>query len=83
MKNGICVKCGSAAVCTSEMGFQQDAYRMPLGGIFDGVISVTRLDYVCTQCGYYEEYIVEREALDKIAEMAKAGKRDWRRVPVS
>ena len=81
MKNGICPKCASPTIYTTEMGFQQDSYKMPLGGMFDGVAPVNRRDFVCTECGYHEEYIVEKEALVKIEEMAAAGKRGWRKVP--
>lgn len=80
MKNGICLKCDSPTVYVSEMGFQQERYLMPLGGMLDGVMPVTRRNYVCTNCGYFEEYLVERAALEKIAEMAKNEKRGWLQV---
>jgi len=83
MKNGICVKCASPTIYTSEMGFQQDTYLMPLGGVFDGVMPIKRRNYVCAECGYYEEYLVEKEALEKIMEMAKHERRGWRQVPTS
>ncbi|MCY7345865.1 MAG: hypothetical protein LH614_06540, partial [Pyrinomonadaceae bacterium] len=76
-------KCDSFAVHTKEMGFQQDIYHLPRGGVFDGVISVTRRNYVCTNCGYYEQYVVEPEALEKIAELAAAGGKGWVKVPTS
>ena len=83
MKKGICEKCGAAAICAAEMGFQQDSYEMPLGGMFDGVITVTRRNYVCTECGYHEQYIVEIDNLKKIEELAAGNIRGWTRVPVS
>jgi hypothetical protein len=83
MKNGICVKWDSQTIYTSEMGFQQERYLMRLGRMFDGAMPLTRRNYVCAECGFYEEYIVEKQALGKIAEMAKIGKRGWQHVSAS
>lgn len=55
-----------------------DRYSM-----FSGIMNVTRRDYVCTTCGYHEEFIVEREALDKIAELAAGNIKGWQEVPVT
>lgn len=56
---------------------------MPSGGVFNGIMPVTCRDYVCTGCGYHEECIVEKEALEKIAEMGAAEKRGWQQMQVS
>jgi len=44
-------------------------------------MNVTRRDYVCTACGYHEEFIVETEALEKIAELAAGNIKGWEQVP--
>ena len=82
MKNGTCIKCGSNAVCTAELGFQQSRYPLPLGdSMFSGIMNVTRRDYVCTACGYHEKFIVETGALEKIAELAAGNIKGWEQVP--
>ena len=84
MKNGICVRCDSPAVCTAEMGFQQDGYQLKLGdSMFSEVVYVKSRNYVCTECGYHEQYIVDTENLKRIAELASGNVRGWTRVPVS
>lgn len=84
MKKGICVKCGAAAICTAEMGFQQEGYILKLGdSMLSDIAYVKSRNYVCTECGYHEQYIVEPENLKKIAELAAGNIRGWERVPVS
>jgi predicted nucleic-acid-binding Zn-ribbon protein len=84
MKKGICVKCGLPAVCTAEMGFQQNHYTLPLGdSIFSGIMNVKLSDFVCTECGYHEQYIVEAESREKIAELSAGNIKGWAKVAVS
>jgi hypothetical protein len=41
--------------------------------------SVTYTDYVCTECGFFETYITDKDVLSKIPTRAeKIG--DWKRV---
>ena len=51
--------------------------------MLSGIMNVTRRDYVCTACGYHEEYLVEPEALEKIAELAAANIKGWEQVPTT
>ncbi|HRH46781.1 MAG TPA: hypothetical protein PKY82_34365 [Pyrinomonadaceae bacterium] len=84
MKKGICVKCGSSSICTAEMGFQQDNYTLKLGdSMFSETVFVKSHDYICTECGYYEQYIEDKGNLKKIAELAAGNIRGWSQVPVS
>jgi predicted nucleic-acid-binding Zn-ribbon protein len=83
MKKGICIKCGLSAVHVKVMGFQEESFFLPNGGWLDGVIRVTSRDYVCANCGYHEQYIVEPEALAKIAELSAKGGYGWDKVPTN
>ncbi len=68
MRDGICRKCGAAAVHTEPPSRTiAMSYRM-------GCVSAV-VQYVCTQCGYLEEY-VEPAGLAAIAD-------HWPAVPVT
>jgi predicted nucleic-acid-binding Zn-ribbon protein len=68
MKDGKCPKCSSARVCYKEYA---------LNNITIDGRGVDYVDYVCTDCGYFETYITDKNALSKIAAMAdKSG--DWK-----
>lgn len=64
MKSGTCPKCGSKNVYMKQ-------YKMAeiLGGVAGRVGEQD--DYVCTDCGYYEQYIVDKGALEKVREKWK------------
>ncbi len=70
MKKGTCPKCNS-----SNVYFKSNALdKVTLDGK-----GVEYADYVCADCGYFETYITDREALSKIPVRAeKIG--DWKRV---
>lgn len=83
MKNGICHKCQSPAIYAVKNGFQHHVSAMPQSdSMFGGVMSFFFMDYVCAECGYYEQYISEKDILKKIVELAADGKRNWMQVPV-
>jgi predicted nucleic-acid-binding Zn-ribbon protein len=70
MKNGICPKCNSTAVYFKEYALAE----VTLDGKNTGYVN-----YVCTDCGYFETYITDREALVKIVSRAeKLG--DWKKT---
>jgi hypothetical protein len=71
MKNGICIKCNSSHVYVKEY---------ELGTITLNGNRIANESYVCTDCGYFETYITDRDALGKIiARAEKLG--DWKKAP--
>ena len=70
MKSGICPKCNSANVYFKP--YELSEVRLHLK-------KVECLDYVCTDCGYFETYITDKDALGKIHVRAeKLG--DWKKA---
>ena len=69
MRDGICPKCGAAAVHT------QPPSRNYRNVVSHGLVSAVVRLYACTQCGYLEEY-VEPPGLAAIAD-------HWPAVPVT
>ena len=70
MKNGICPKCASMNIY-----FKPNELRdVKLHGRL-----VESLDYICIDCGYFESYVVDKDALSKVAIRAeKLG--DWKKA---
>jgi hypothetical protein len=66
MKSGTCVKCGAETV-----------HEIDASGYADGGIAISSwytaglIHYVCTTCGFAEQYVAKKEALAKIAEKTK------------
>ncbi len=78
MKNGKCPKCGSATVYTRENGvtFDSDGFGAQVDtGSWTAKSSKT-ISYLCTACGYFENYIADPNTL---AEVTK--NEDWKAVP--
>jgi hypothetical protein len=70
MKKGTCVKCSSSEVYVKEY----ELYVITLDGR-----RVANESYVCANCGYFETYITDRDALGKmVARAQKLG--DWKKV---
>ncbi len=70
MRSGTCPKCNSSSVYCKE--YALDAVTL------DGK-RVASIDYVCTDCGYCETYITDKDALGKIPLRAeKIG--DWKKA---
>ena len=70
MKSGICPKCNSSNVYFKEYAL----VNVTLDGKY-----VAYTDYVCTDCGYFETYITDKEALSKIPVKAEKLK-DWKKA---
>lgn len=70
MKNGKCPKCNSSNVYFKPYALD----KVTLDGR-----NVEYVDYVCTDCGYFETYITDKNMLSKIPKLAeKVG--DWKRA---
>lgn len=70
MKSGTCPKCSS-----SNVYFKQYALD-PIN--LDGK-RVEHVNYICTDCGYFETYITDKYALSKLlARAEELG--DWKKV---
>lgn len=70
MKNGKCPKCSSANVYHKEYALEEVN--------LDGK-KAEHMAYLCIDCGYFETYITDKEALKKIATRAeKLG--DWKKA---
>lgn len=60
MKDGICPKCGSHEVYTADKGSHRN-------GMAIGIMRSARVqDYVCADCGYVEQYILNTSSLELI-----------------
>jgi hypothetical protein len=71
MKSGKCPKCGSTNVYKETNGI----YIPKMLGTFvrtdSGNMGSSSEDYVCTDCGYYERYIADRDKLKQVAKVWK------------
>lgn len=68
MKNGICPKCNAASVYRRQNNNGPYGINtVPVGGVLGGTIAPVDT-YVCTRCGYYENYIRDGKKLIYIAE---------------
>ena len=74
MRNGKCSKCNSATVYWQSKGVGGIRGIDLTIGIFARAVNVT--SYVCTTCGYFENYIADAS---KLAEVAQK----WTKVPES
>jgi len=76
MKNGKCIKCGATTVYTQPNGI---AWENQAGVYVKGLAWLAKphpVDtYVCTQCGYFENYLPDKNILQKITESDK-----WKKV---
>ena len=75
MKNGKCPKCGSATVHSLANGLQPGGRREYIGfnGVYQGVDVQS---YLCTTCGYFENYVTEAKRLAEAAQ-------HWPSVPLA
>ncbi|MEY9874648.1 transposase-like protein [Streptacidiphilus sp. MAP12-33] len=68
MRSGICPKCGSTEVHTRFGGiFRGQTRSIVVAGGLLGSTRATSDDYVCTDCGYFEQYFTKGRALNRIA----------------
>lgn len=70
MKSGKCIKCSSSNVYVKEY----ELNPITLNGK-----RVANESYICTDCGFFETYISDKDALSKIVRYAeKIG--DWKKA---
>ena len=68
MKTGKCPKCGSSSVYTRRNGIGEDSGARYIHGL-SFVTTVTPVDtFLCTECGYFEHYIADRDRLCEVPE---------------
>ena len=68
MRRGLCVKCGTPTVYRKWDGIYQGTARVYVN-TGQWMIAPTPVDcYVCTRCGYFENYVVDDR---KMAEITK------------
>lgn len=77
MLNGQCPRCGGSNVFVADSGAgitREAMFSLRTGGgMFDGTLPIKLRDYVCTDCGFWESFVNDRDVLAKIAELAQAG----------
>ncbi len=76
MRKGICPKCNSSSVYCLEDGIGSAEFHYIRRGGFGW--SSTSFDcYLCSTCGYFENYVNKRDHLETIEQ-----KGNWKRVPL-
>jgi predicted nucleic-acid-binding Zn-ribbon protein len=71
LKNGKCPQCGSTNIFTNSNGIDYggDSYQIELWIGSDDNRSDRQSDfisYICTDCGYFENHITDKEILKEI-----------------
>ena len=75
MKNGKCIKCNSATVYTAQLGVFYGDLKLEGAG-FPGIIgSPLYISYLCTTCGYFENYVDDQQMLQKVS-----SNKGWKKV---
>ena len=66
MKNGVCPKCNSKTIYSQPQAvyFYQGHLHVSTGSQSSGVQFTS---YVCTACGYFENYITDQSKLAEVA----------------
>ncbi len=75
MKNGKCIKCNSATIYTIRNGA---TYGGRIGAIKTDPTQSELVDYItylCTTCGYFENYVDDQKILQKVI-----SNKNWQKV---
>jgi predicted RNA-binding Zn-ribbon protein involved in translation (DUF1610 family) len=68
MKDGKCPKCGSHTVYTKQNGLQLGENQKGVMVFTSFMTSPTAtVAYICTACGYFENYIADPKKLSEVA----------------
>ncbi|HEX8457981.1 MAG TPA: hypothetical protein VF656_11845 [Pyrinomonadaceae bacterium] len=74
MRDGKCRSCGALTVFAKQNGLQVGGHS---GGVFIytswATMPAPAVAFVCTSCGYFEHYVIDRKKLEEVA-------RTWTRV---
>ena len=70
MRNGTCTHCGQTTVFAKPQGID--------GALLNGK-KVPHTDYLCVNCGAFEQYFTDPDTLDQIVRRAEQ-LGDWKRV---
>lgn len=68
MQNGQCPRCKSTQVYKKMNGIVSGDKCVYVKGLSMLTSPSDRLTFLCSQCGYYEDHIVDPEVLQKIKE---------------
>ena len=77
MKNGVCPKCNSTEIYCGAGGLKAASgeCHLEMGNFSPKVIFLST--YLCTQCGYTEMYVADRN-MDKLSALVK--EKEWEKV---
>lgn len=83
MKNNQCPNCGSTRIYISQNGGGiGDGYQINVhSSQYDSQMMVPTLEWqthLCVECGYFENYLLDKEMLEKIASNPEAN--GWRKA---
>jgi hypothetical protein len=67
MRNGVCPKCAATAVHAARGNFSWGA-EQGVRIVTSPLVRGTQVDtYICTHCGYFEQYIADPGKLSEVA----------------
>ena len=66
MLNGQCPRCNSGAVYRRKNGIISGDKHIYVTGLGFSSSRSDKMTYVCTACGYYENYIIDKSICGKI-----------------
>ncbi len=67
MLNGQCPRCKSRSVYRCKNGIVSGVKHTYVKGLGFTIPRSEKTTYVCTSCGYFENYLADKKILDKIA----------------
>ncbi|MDD3628036.1 MAG: hypothetical protein PHV06_12050 [bacterium] len=75
MKKGICPKCGAETVYSKNDGIKYSVMQGVVIVKTNTILNIpsSAISYVCTTCGYFENYITDKNKLSAVA-------KEWKKV---
>jgi hypothetical protein len=68
MLDGQCPRCNSQTVFKRTNGIVSGDKHVFVRGLGFSTPRTDRLTYLCTACGYYENYITDKDILEKVVQ---------------